>query len=382
MNRIIIIFFSLFFISSVLFAQKDGPISEPDFYTNPGWEYYSDNTLSSVASGKGYTGIAGLGDISFVSLNPASLDVNKKFQLYLGYTYKSSLDRSYYSPDLFFKPAFPSVFVGGAFRINKYLQAGLIYQNSYSYKVVFENFVYTNNEGQIIGIGEFGDKFVAHSLTVPIVFNYNWLRIGANLNITYSRTDMIQDYSSPEFPYNSFRSNLWRFNPKLGFIISPNKYFSFGGTFEPGFSDSTEWISDNPTYNTKQPVKYPNRISLGTELRLLDDKLNISLDYLYANTKANLYMKDMSNVHIGLEYKINETWKLRSGFFTLYDYRELDPRIGYGDELGSYDQYFITFGGTYKLNNFSFNLAFLDSHLLNTTKAAHTKITGGISYDF
>jgi long-subunit fatty acid transport protein len=366
-----IVFFSFYFIANV-YCQIG---KQEDLITNPGWEFYSDNTLSSVSSGKGFAGVASTGDVSSVVLNPASLNINKKFQIYSGYTLKSTINRSIYGMSSYIKTALPSILIGGVYKINNNFQAGFIYRNDYSFRII-----YGNASTPILpeGGAELEYKFATHSFSIPLSFNYKWLKIGADLNMTYYRHDAITNTNDPI----NGHSNLWRFVPQFGFIISPNKIFSFGATFTPGFTDSTEYVMDYSTTSAKWVVKYPNRIGIGTELRLMNDKLALSVDYQYSGTSKLRFYKDMHNIHFGAEYKINESWKIRSGFYTLMDFRAEDPRISYSDKIGAYDQYFITFGGTFKIKNSAFNLAFMDSHLFTNSIMHHTKISAGYSCDF
>lgn len=63
-----------------LLAQSDGPRSYGDWLTSPRMEFYSDNTLSAVSAGKGFSGIGAMGDISSLNLNPASVNIEKNFR--------------------------------------------------------------------------------------------------------------------------------------------------------------------------------------------------------------------------------------------------------------------------------------------------------------
>lgn len=365
-----VVFLSLFLISNS-YCQLGG---YEDFMTNPSWEFYSGNTLSAVASGKGFTGIAGTGDISSVVLNPASLNIEKDFQINLGYTYKSTITQYGYPDYLLYKTNLPTVLIGGVYKINKYLQGGFIYRNNYSYRIVLEQ-----SSNIIVGSESNDDvvyNFTTHNFSVPLAFNYKWLRLGTDLNLTYYRMNSNGGQGSDINGY----SDLMRFVPQFGFIITPVNNFSFGATFIPGFSDSVEYHMDRTTltYNRKSLVRFPNRIGIGTELRLIDNKLLFALDYQFAGTSKLKQEKDMHNFHFGTEYAINESWKIRGGFYTLLDFHD------YGTNsiaTENYDQYFITLGGTYKYKYASFNLALMDSHLFSDALVRHNKVVGSVAFD-
>ncbi|MBL7127451.1 MAG: hypothetical protein ISS16_00525 [Ignavibacteria bacterium] len=363
-----------------LFSQQDGPRGEyPDAIINPYWEFYSENRLSTISGGKGYTGVASLGDMSSISLNPASLYIEKRFNTNVSYNFRTRVNYlPYFSSDDYLKNALPSLSVGGGYRINENFQTGFSYQNNYSYKYDFI-LITTNEFGTEIGRNEAYYKFISHSFIVPFVFNYEWLRLGANLNLTYITGDFDygEDIFINEFP-TSGKAELWSFIPQIGFIISPNKYFSLGASYTFGFSDNFEWEYNRGTPQTSY-CEIPSRLSVGTEGKLLEDKLRLSLEYHYANTSAINYLKDKSNIHLGAEYSINDFWIVRGGFFTLFDFRDVDDTWNYNT---TFDQFFITVGGTYKYKGLAFNVALLSSYLTSSSGVKHSIINAGIGFDF
>jgi long-subunit fatty acid transport protein len=370
----IILFFLLVlcFIPEILSAQTDGPREKGDLLTNPGWEFYSDNTLSSVSAGKGYTGIASLGDLSSLSLNPASVNIDKKFQAYIGYNYKTKFKLYNVNLDNDMENVSPSFFVGSVYKINKDIQVGIVYRNEYSFKFI----------SQLSGGDEISYSLVTHSFTVPINYNYKWLRAGVNLNLTYFRGEA-KGITTEFYPegFEDSHSSLWRFIPQFGVQISPVPFLSFGATYTPGFTDSTSWyIGDTNARLLNASVKYPDRFGIGAELRLLKNRLKLSLDYHYDKTSVLSQLKDKSNINIGVEYCSNNNFIIRGGFYTLNDFRDLSATVV--TETYNYNLYFLTIGGTYKYKCCTFNLALMDSHLLNKSDVAHTKINGGISLDF
>jgi len=377
----VIITFLLFPLN--LFAQQDGPRNGeyPDYTINPSWEFYSDNKLSTISASKGYTGVASLGDISSISLNPSSLNVDKRFNMNASISYKSSFNyQPIISDDIHLKSVIPSLFVGSGYRINENFQTGLAYQNNYSYKLVYD-MIYTNEFGNEIGRGETYYKFASHSFLVPLVFNYEWLRLGTNLNLTYLRGDFSsgEGINHPNYPLTG-KGELWCFIPQVGFIITPNTYVSLGASYTFGFSGNSIW-DYNKFFITPQSLycDVPSRLIAGVESKLLENKLKLSLEYHYANTSGIYNLKDKHNIHLGTEYSIDDFWVVRGGFFTLFDFRD-NRNIWYDNN--SYDQYFITLGGTYKYKGLAFNLALLSSSLTSSSDVKHSIVNAGIGYDF
>ncbi|HPR17703.1 MAG TPA: hypothetical protein PLD62_05605 [Candidatus Cloacimonadota bacterium] len=56
----------------------------------PIFDFYSNNKLSVISAGRGYTGIAATGNLGSVNLNPASLDIANTMQAYYEYGLKNN----------------------------------------------------------------------------------------------------------------------------------------------------------------------------------------------------------------------------------------------------------------------------------------------------
>ena len=79
----------IFALTALIFTLNI--FSQPnEIMINPYWYFYSNNHLDAVSSGMGSTGIASVGSLSTVYLNPASMEINGKYQANIQYTYKSN----------------------------------------------------------------------------------------------------------------------------------------------------------------------------------------------------------------------------------------------------------------------------------------------------
>ncbi len=320
-----------------------------DFVMSPYWEFYSTNSLSSISAGKGNTGVASSGDVSLIYLNLATLNISNKFQVNAGYNLKSesgytSLSQNFYSFSL-----------AGAYRLTKNLQVGLAYQNDYSYKYL------TNSEFQDT------NTFETHSFRVPVVYEHKWLRFGMNINLSYYKASYSQDITG----------SFWKLIPEIGTVITPIKEFSFGASFIPGFKRDFQYKTDNTVLIDKPYAKFPNRIKIGTEVRLLNKNLKLSLDYHYANTGSITYLKDQSNYNIGLDYIMDENLTLRCGFFTMFDFEDNIYQSSYNNDL-----YFVTIGTSYKFNNYSINLGAIGGMSGHSGGRDYFVINFGAGYEF
>ena len=240
--------------------------------------------------------------------------------------------------------------------------------------------IFRNEFGVEIGRGELYYKSTSHSFLIPFIFNYEWLRLGANLNLTYLRGD-VNFGDSHFFPgTDKGKAELWGFIPQIGCIITPNENFSFGASYTFGFSDNITWeYNDTNIITGSSYVEEPSRLTAGVEGKFLENRLKLSLEYHYANTSVIDYLKDKNKIHVGAEYSIDDSWMVRGGFFTLFDFRETNY-IGFDNS--TLDQFFITLGGTYKYKGFAFNVALLSSSLTSSSDVKHSIINAGIGYDF
>jgi len=341
-QKIVFSSFLILFINSFLCDKISAQYLDP--VINPYLEYYSTNILSSISAGKGNTGVASSGDVSLIYLNPATLNISKKVQVNAGYNLKSEsrdkLSQNFYSFSL-----------AGAYRLNKNFQAGFAYQNDYSYK--YTQSTYIPEDNALI------QTFETHSIRIPVVFEYKWMRIGLNMNLTYFNGHAKYQHG-----------NLWKFIPEIGTVVTPDKQFSIGASFIPGFTSDINSESNSSFYPAyKTYVKFPNRIKIGTEFRSSNNDTKFTLDYHYTNTSTIEGFKDRNDIHFGFENLLDENWAFRCGFFS--------NSKGYDNNI-----YFLTFGTSFKYINYSFNLAGLVSMAGNSGSGEYYVLNFGAGYEF
>jgi hypothetical protein len=363
----------LFLLSGI--ARSQSPFNSPDILIYPFWDFYAENKLSATNAGKGNTGVASENDLSGITLNPASFEPVNKFQVIGSYEMKSSVP--WLSSNMYLKTIHPTVLAGVGYKINNNFSAGLIYSNQNSFKIDFGEIIQTNEFGQIIGTYEAYERYTTNNFTVPLVYKSKYFKAGVNLSaIWYKGFSGYGDSDS-----NQFSTNFWKFIPTVGIITSPTETFSFGLTYSPSYKQTIEWTSANSanTYKYNTPNYYPATFSAGTEIKLLDKRLIFDLDYRFANTSINPAMKDRHDINFGMQYSVLPDLILRTGFYTSRDYRE---GSNYIDEVGKYNTYFLTLGGTYKCKGYSFSMALINGDLIRTTPVSHTRLGATISYDF
>lgn len=349
------------------------------------WDFYTNNRISSSACGMGYTGVANRGGISSTFINPASLSLENKKQLYFEYVYKDDIE---WIADIKYKNLNPNFSVGFGLPINDYFQTGISYRTENSLKADYGEIIGTAvsdtaEEGFIItGTAELYRNTKFSSFSIPFVFTFrNILSIGIDLSYTnvYSKFYSETEDSLLEAQLNDIPVEFNKIIPKFGIICSPIENLSFGLTY---LAETREAVITET--DTLDPNIFPSKIGIGISYKFNPIPLSLSLDYKYSKNSAEEGLVDRNDVHFGLGYDINNNFTLRAGFFTQKDYRnsswQWQTEEFFG--LGNYDQTFTTLGISYKVSSLIINLSLMDSHLFSTGSIEQTYVNTGLSYDF
>lgn len=346
-----------------------------DVLINPYWYFYSNNHLDAVSSGMGSTGIGSVGDLSSSSMNPASFEIENKYQVSLQYTYKTNqpwlqqlgLDEFYLKQNIF------SGLAGFGYKVNKNFNVGLIYSNPNSMDINIGDVIITNEFGVELGRYEAVDRYSSHNFSVPLSYKFKNIRVGISLNYTLHRRYFNTQYENFVIKYD-------RFNADAGILVDIVEGLSFGLKFRPEAKGEAKYFSDiNPQFDDYTDVILPMQIGTGISYTLKNKLLRFAADYNYVNGSKLVGLKDQHSVHFGLEYNVNKNWQVRTGFFTQPDPRDLTTN--YLNPQDSYDQIFLTFGGSYKIKNALISLAVMDSHI-SSCVLKYTFINGGVNLNF
>ena len=375
----------------LLLAQPllyEGNCSDFDSY----WDFYNDNRISSASCGMGYTGVANTGDISGTSINPASLSLRNKKQLYFEYVYKADIE---WFADIKYKNLNPNFSFGFGLPINDYFQTGITYRIEKSKKSDYGELTGTRvsdtaEAGFIItGPIEVYKNVKISSFSVPFVFKLeDKISIGIDLSYTnfFSETklgEIIYEDTLTDSTWsvsNIATANFYKLRPNFGIIVYPLENLSLGLTYLPKTEETVtlDLVDTIATFN--EPNIFPWKIGIGITYKLDAVPLTLSLDYKYSRNSLEQYLVNRKDIHFGMSYDINDNLKLRTGFFTQKDYTS--SSIQSGSYWENHDQLFNTFGITYKVSSLMINLSLMDSHLLSNGSVQQTYINTGISYDF
>jgi len=345
------------------------------------YDFYSDNRISSSACGSGYTGMATTGDISSTFINPASLSLENKKQIYFEYVYKDEIE---WILDIKYKNLNPNFSLGFGLPVNDYFQTGITYRTEKSFKIDYEEITQmivsdTAVEGYVeTGSFNLNTNFKITSFSIPIVFKFkDMFNIGVDISYTnfYYRKFLEEEADSLEAVPNTHTVDFYIVRPKFGIIVSPLENLSMGFTYLP---ESKETVT-----HAINPVKFPLKIGTGIRYQLSTIPLTLSLDYNFSKNSAEEGLVNRNDIHFGVSYDIHNNFILRGGLFTQGDYRNNDPRVTeqlWGIVLD--DQIFTTFGISYEVNSLTLILSFMDSHLLSDGQIKQTYVNTGISYGF
>ncbi|MEO8210160.1 MAG: hypothetical protein ABI840_06335 [bacterium] len=368
MKKIILInFYVLIFLQSG-YSQT---YTENSFNFNPFVDIFSHNYLSVKAAGRGYTGIAGINDLSGAVLNPASLAQQSKFQIYGEYLYKWETPFQHF--DNFYEQYNPTMLAGISYKINKDFIAGFLYENNNNYDF---NFNITNELGEPTGKGN--DALSISSLTLPVVYSgVGMLKFGINLNYSFYS---YKREGSDNFEYTE---SFEKFNPDFGIIYTPINNLSIGATFTPEVSENIVYQTSDTNFTYKDPNDFPLKIGIGVNYKFNETPLTLSMDYHFINTSVDQYLDDRNDFYFGMEYAFNKMIIIRSGIFTIKDFRDLDDAVFVNaGNPGSFSQTFGTLGATVNIDKLNLNLSLIDSHIFSTGFVTQTQVNFGAGYNF
>ncbi|OGC77587.1 MAG: hypothetical protein A2145_05660 [candidate division Zixibacteria bacterium RBG_16_40_9] len=359
---------------------------EPESHFSSFWDFYSDNRLSTIASGRGYTGIAKLNDISGIILNPASLEIQEKFQLHLGYIYKNTIPwLKELANDIYLRQLHPTILVGASLRVNRSFQTGILFYTNNSYKLDLGKSYTYDEYGNVVDSFNSYDDLRISSYLIPINFRYSDM-ITLGINVIYSIYSLKDVLGVVGIPGNTAtgKVNFSKFRFKLGVLIFPSENFAIGLTFLPETKETItkKWRNSGESFEEKfEPNIFPAKVGIGFCYKLSSFPISFSLDYNYSDDSRDYRLIDRRDFNFGLEYNISGSLNLKSGIFTQWDYRN-GSTVEWIDRVGDYNQIFTTLGASYHLRLFTLDLSIMDSHLLSNGKIKQTYINSGLTYHY
>lgn len=379
-----IIFILIILTPSLLISQNR---EYEDIFLGSFWDFYTPNFLNTQSNGKGYTGIASDGDISSIIINPASVNLDNKYQVNIQYTYKTKQPwlQSIGISDLALKQQLFSGSVGFGYRINKNAQTGFIYNNPAGMYFDIGEVIRTDEFGNELGRYNAYYDISKHSFNIPFIYSYKNFSAGINLNFIYSVItipgESVTSISHPDGYYNGekFRGKTTYFKGDLGIIHKFNNGISLGLTLSTGGKSKVTYTYPDNIQEDNIKSTIPWKAGVGIQFQIPKTTWKFSADYRFVNNSEIDKLKNRNDFYFGIENTITKNLNLRAGFFTLFDFR--NDKITWGEPVGNYDQYFITLGGSYKLKKVAVNIALLTSEFSSGT-IKNTYVNGGLTFNF
>lgn len=347
----------------------------------PFFAIYDNNKVSTISAGRGYTGIAALGNISVTNLNPASLQINDNAQAYYEYGTKNETvihENTNYEHDLATFRA--GACYGTAYKINDQLQIGMIYSKISSHKADMGMVHNYDTSGMIYETFNLYEK-VAHSVfSIPVSYQISdQFRIGIGLDSHIYHANTSRACLNYIDEYENFKGEIdfVLFRPKIGAIANFGENFSIGATFvapiEKRIKEKVCW--EEICYDRNS---FPLEFGFGTQYKFSNIPLNVLADYAYTNEAINVEFKDRHTFNFGIESSIASFMQLRAGYSFESDIRDLDYLEADGYEFWgnthSYEMNFITAGASVKWKGTTWDLSVMNSGVLSDLDQTYLKL--------
>jgi hypothetical protein len=389
---------SVLFITILMYSAEI-EVDNTEWTCDPLPYFYSNNRLSTVAAGRGYTGVADTGNLSLSTLNPAAFYTEKKFQFYMEYSAKNDIAflKNYNEYSEFKKNKYGNI-IGFGVNLDEF-QGGLFFSQPKSYKFAMKVYYwdYYNNEETSSVLTA---KQSQGSLTIPISYYFaDMIRLGVNLDVSkFVSTDpdvMYYSNGSPVIMDGKVEFFMGRF--KYGAVLFPEKNYSLGISFLPEVK-KVIYADYGSVGNFKHKENsFPLELIVGgkynPDFQFLR-AITAFFDYKYSKNSGYDYITDRSDFHLGLEFKPEQRFVVRSGVFTQHEYRDMEATYVFEDQNGNEqedvywhdesnnDQIFVTLGASYIWKSFKVNIAYMNGSMLSTGDTKQGYFNMGFEFNF
>lgn len=361
-------------------SQIDGhPRKESEFHFSSFWDFYAGNDLGVRIWGMGGAGTANVNDLSAMVVNPAALDLDRRFEVYGEFLSKSKTRWIEKLADgLYLKsPSILPAFIGVAYKINHQVAIGWGFCSPKYYKLDLGISVRTDESGNVIGEFHSYDIFKIKQILLPLSFKLNEnCFLGGNINYNFIslRSHLVDKKGESEIEY---------FNIKLGLLLRLTENFDLGITFVPEkkFKTKTTWKDEHSVIVEEfGKTIYPSKFEAGIKLHHFSFPIDFAADIKYSRNSRSKYLEDRFDYHLGMEMKNFKHVAFQLGYFTRFDYR--DPDVEWADKVGEYDQHFLTAGTTFNVGKLLLSGCIKDSHLLSSGLIEQTHLSFGAGLRF
>jgi len=375
--------------------------NKPEMHYSVFWDFYSTNDMGARVWAMGGAGVANVNDVTAMVINPAAFDFDDRFQIYFEVLNKSKnrwmkvIPRSgYYLESRSVLPTF----VGFGYNIAERVTTGLGYASPEYYKMDLGEMPLPPPimEPPLDQTMHPYDKFELRQLVWPIKFEASrCVSLGVNLNYSFLSLDQWGYYTNDpqdwrtKIPITKV-SDVHFLSFKLGALVGISQLLnlqagnvSLGMTYTPqeSFRPKVEWRSSMYYWEESfGETILPRRLELGMRISDLSFPLNFAGDVKFHDNSEIEDLVDRWDIHLGCEWESTDNLAFQFGYFARLDYR--DPDVGWLDEVGEYDQHFLTAGVRISLYDYLLQFSIRDSHLLSSGLIETTQMSvgGGVGF--
>ncbi|MDP3113846.1 MAG: hypothetical protein Q8M98_03625 [Candidatus Cloacimonadaceae bacterium] len=308
MKRLLIPLMLLLGVGLVAQAADSLDFPMPQFI-NPFYDSFSRNYLSTMAMGRGNTGVAMQGGVESILHNPAAYKPDK-VSLHLEMLIKPPVNTdSYGSEDRFTSPVpFGMLAIGG--KLSSKLTAGMVY--SLPKTIVYDDFDILMNLGAYF-LQRY-PTFNLHQITANAGYHFENLHLGVNLhNQLYYQSEVTILRS-----FESISNTRYILRPQAG-ILYKTDIGSLGLSYTP--EQKIDWDLKFVQYDTVLPMN----VGAGISLNKKNMRLTADLEYENFSAVSDRY-NDRLAIKMGIENDVRKfTYRygymympeVYSGFFRL-----------------------------------------------------------------
>jgi hypothetical protein len=376
--------------------------NKPEPHFSVFWDFYSSNDIGTRVWGMGGAGVANVNELTSMVINPAAFKFDGRFRAYFEVVNKSKnrwmeelSGTNYYLKSRAIIPSF----IGFGYNAAGPLYVGLGYSYPRYYKLDLSGMplpwpIDPSSEEKIYPY----DIFKREQLVLPVNLQiWPGFFLGVNLNYNRLSLDMRDYYTidrrnpnqmislmrTSDVSFLSFKlGTLVEFSPTGDFLKGSKISLGMAYTPQEGFRPNVEWNKGDLYLGEDKfgETILPRRLELGIKISNLKFPLNFAGDIKFQDNSEVEDLVDRWDIHLGCEWEASRNVALQLGYFNRLDYR--DPETGWLDEVGEYDQHFLTAGVRISLSDYLLQFSMRDSHLLSSGLIETTQISVGTGLGF
>ncbi len=361
---------------SVLFAICAVPLTANYQYSAPEfmqayYDLFSQNYLNALAAGRGNTGVAKVENIENAVINPAGFSTEHS-ELYTEIVFKPSQDEFGHTGNNNYLSENPLSMIGLGFTLVDDLSTGIYY--SHPKNIKYDNYAISLPTGAYVNIKS---EYTHHRIGFVNSYNFGIVSLGADVNYNIHNYDNFVVMGSTE----KIDMKEAGISFATGAVISTSDNFNIGLAYN--HSEDYEFTNRHTSWD----VTIPAKITAGLSYRYnRNSVVNMDVEHRLNSQMSDDY-EDIDVLKLGFEQQIRNSIIRIGGIYIpstfngvvdlptvgiedMNTFYEPDNYNGGIEVIGETDQTFLTVGYTLNLEDFTFNLAAMQTlnSEVNTTQ--------------